>query len=78
MDKITSKINKLFNFKDDWKEVLTKAWSIRFIILSIIFQSIEILLPMYSEKFERGLFATLSILAAGLSFYSRLIAQKDI
>lgn len=78
MDKITSKINKLFNFKDDWREILTKAWSIRFIILSIIFQSIEILLPLYSENFERGLFAILSILAAGLSFYSRLIAQKDI
>lgn len=71
-------LKQLYTFRGDWKLVLMKAWSIKFIILSIVFQSIEILLPIYSDKFERGVFGILSVLAAALSFYSRFVVQRDV
>jgi len=71
-------LKKLYTFRDDWHIVLKKAWSIRFIIMSIVFQSTDLLLPIYSDKFTRGIFSSLSIISAALSFYSKFVVQEDV
>jgi hypothetical protein len=65
-------------FYENWKEILRRSWSLRFIILAGILSGIEIILPLFSEQLPRNLFAALSFCAVCLAFIARLIAQKGI
>ena len=81
MDKLCGKIkfpDGICTLHADWKTIITKAWSIRFLILAIVCQAGEIIVPLYSENLPRHVFALLSISFASLSFYARIIAQKDL
>jgi len=49
---------------EDWKEVLRKAWSIRFIVLAGVLSGIEVILPFFADAIPRGV--------------SRIGAQKDL
>lgn len=62
----------------NWKEIVRKAWSIKFIILAGILSAIEVVLPLFYDYFDRGVFAALSFIAVSAAFISRLIAQKGI
>lgn len=63
---------------NNWKEILTKAWSIRFILLAGVLSGIEVILPYFADDIPRGIFATLTLLSVSGAFISRLIAQKDM
>ncbi len=63
---------------DDWKVILKKAWSIRFMILAAVLSGIEVALPYFEEAIPQGLFAGLSALAVSAAFVARLVAQKDV
>lgn len=62
----------------NWKEIVRKAWSIKFIILAGILSASEVILPLFFDYFDRGTFAVLSFVAVSGAFITRLIAQKDI
>jgi hypothetical protein len=62
----------------NWKDIVRKAWSIKFILLAGILSATEVILPLFFDYFDRGTFATLSFIAVSGAFISRLIAQKDI
>lgn len=62
----------------NWKEILRKAWSIKFIILAGVLSASEVILPLFFDYFDRGTFAVLSFVAVSGAFITRLIAQKDI
>jgi hypothetical protein len=62
----------------NWKEIVSKAWSIKFIILAGVLSASEVILPLFFDYFDRGTFAVLSFVAVSGAFISRLIAQKDI
>jgi hypothetical protein len=62
----------------NWKEIVRKAWSIKFIILAGVLSASEVILPLFFDYFDRGTFAILSFIAVSGAFISRLIAQKDI
>jgi len=62
----------------NWKEIIKKAWSIKFILLAGILSASEVVLPLFFDYFDRGTFAILSFIAVSGAFISRLIAQKDI
>jgi hypothetical protein len=62
----------------NWKEIVKKAWSIKFIILAGMLSAAEVVLPLFFDYFDRGTFAILSFIAVSGAFVSRLIAQKDI
>jgi hypothetical protein len=62
----------------NWKEIVRKAWSIKFIILAGALSASEVILPLFFDYFDRGTFAILSFIAVSGAFVSRLIAQKDI
>lgn len=62
----------------NWKQIVTKAWSIKFIILAGILSAFEVVLPLYFDLFDRGTFAALSFVSVTAAFIARIIAQKDI
>jgi hypothetical protein len=62
----------------DWKDILKKAWSIRFIVLAGLLSGLEVILPFFSTKMPPGVFAGLSFAAVAAAFVSRIVAQKDL
>jgi hypothetical protein len=65
---------------DDWRRVLSYAWSIRLLVLAGILSGAEIALPLIQDLLPvpRGVFAGLSFLATAGAFVARLVAQKSI
>lgn len=63
---------------DDWKTILRKAWSIRFMLLAGFLSGVEVALPYFEQSIPRGLFAGLSGVSVGAAFVARLVAQKDV
>jgi len=63
---------------NDWKEILKKAWSVRFMILAGVLSGVEVILPFFVYDIPRGTFAVLSFLAVAGAFMSRLVAQKNM
>lgn len=61
----------------EWRRIVRRAWSIRFLILAGLMSAAEIVLPYFENALPRGLFAGLSGLAVGGAFVTRLIAQKE-
>jgi len=62
----------------NWKDIVAKAWSIKFIILAGVLSATEVILPLFFDYFDRGAFAVLSFIAVSGAFVSRIVAQKDI
>ena len=63
---------------DNWKDILKKAWSIRFILMAALLSSAEVILPFFADSIPRGIFAALTLIAVSGAFISRLIVQKDV
>jgi hypothetical protein len=63
---------------DNWKEILTKAWSIRFMLMAGVLSGIEIVLPLFADQFPRSVFAALSFVFVAAAFVSRLVAQRNV
>jgi hypothetical protein len=64
--------------KDDWREVVKKAWSVKFMALAFALTMAEVMLPFFGNDFPPRTFALLSGLAVAGAFVARLVAQKDI
>jgi hypothetical protein len=62
----------------NWKDIIRKAWSIKFIIIAGALSASEVILPLFFDYFDRGTFALLSFVAVSGAFVSRIVAQKDI
>lgn len=62
----------------NWKDIVKRAWSIKFILIAGVLSASEVILPLFFDYFDRGTFAVLSFIAVSGAFISRLIAQKDI
>jgi hypothetical protein len=63
---------------DNWKAVAVKAWSMRFIALSVILSALEVALPYVSDLFPRGVFAVLAGVVSMGAAISRLVAQPRL
>lgn len=63
----------------DWKRVLRRAWSIRLMLLAGLLSGLEAILPIVMDAlpWPRWLASTVISLVVGLSFVTRLLAQKD-
>lgn len=66
------------NLKDDWRDVVKKAWSVKFMVLAFILTMVEVMLPFFDNDIPPRMFAVLSGLAVAGAFVSRLVAQKDM
>ena len=63
---------------DNWRTLVRKAWSVKFMVLAFAFTMAEVMLPFFSDAVPPRTFALLSGLAVAGAFVSRLIAQKDL
>lgn len=63
---------------DNWREIMRRSWSLRFIILAGLLSGCEIVLPLFADQIPRNLFALLSFAAVSAAFIARLVAQKGI
>lgn len=66
------------NLVNDWKRIVKKAWSFRLMVLSVIFQGVELVLPLFSDAFPRLIFSVLSALALCGGMWARLTAQPKM
>lgn len=62
----------------DWRRILRKAWSVRWMALAAIFSCLEAALPFFDGvlPIPPGVFGALTGLAVALAFVARFIAQK--
>lgn len=63
---------------DDWKSIALKAWSMRWMYGATVLGAVEVVLPLFQDKFPRGVFAVLSVFALLLGILSRVIQQKSL
>ena len=63
---------------DNWREIMRRSWSLRFIILAGLLSGCEIALPLFADQIPRNLIAVLSFAAVSAAFVARLVAQKGI
>ncbi len=61
----------------EWRRIVRRAWSFRFMLLAAVFGTLEVILPFYADSLPRGLFAALTLVAILGGLISRVIAQKD-
>ena len=65
----------------NWRDVLTKAWSMRLIILSALLSGFEVALPVLREAIEPlqlvppGAFAVLAFVTTAAAGIARIVAQ---
>ena len=65
----------------NWKDILTRAWSIRFMVLAAVLSGLEVFFALINPDafgIPQGTFAALSALASGAAFIARLVAQKGL
>lgn len=62
----------------NWRRVLRKTWSVRFIILASALSVAEVATPILGEgRIETGYFAALSGISTVGAFVARIVAQKE-
>jgi hypothetical protein len=62
----------------NWRDIIKKAWSVRFIALAGFLSGLEAILPFFHRSFPPGVFAGLSFFAVAGAFVARIVAQKDL
>ncbi|MCS0497847.1 hypothetical protein NVS89_22405 [Ancylobacter sp. MQZ15Z-1] len=64
---------------NDWRAVLTRAWSVRLLVLAGLLSGLEAALPYLGElPIPAGLLATLTTFVVAGAFVARLLAQKSM
>lgn len=63
----------------DWRLILRRAWSVRWMAVAAILSCVEAALPFFDGvlPIPPGVFGAFTGLAVALAFVARLIAQKD-
>lgn len=59
----------------DWRALLKRAWSIRMAALAAALSAAEVVLPLFWDVFNRGVFAAMSAFVAVGAAFVRLVAQ---
>lgn len=64
----------------NWREVLTRAWSVRFMIAAAVLSGVEFAIPFLDGylPIPQKVFAGLAALAATLAFVARFLVQSNI
>lgn len=60
----------------EWKRIARKAWSFRLMGLAGMFTTVEAVLPLFMDKFPRGVFALLTLVFVTGGMIARVIAQR--
>ena len=63
---------------DNWKTILKKAWSLRFMERAIFCEVAQQVLPMYTDIIPRGAFTVLIGLFIAGGYISRIVYQPNL
>lgn len=64
---------------ENWKQIATKAWSIKFTALSIMASAAEVVVQLIQPAgIPNGMFASIAGAVSVLAGVSRLLAQQEI
>lgn len=68
------------NLYPNWREILRRAWSIRFMALAAVLSALEALLTLFPDVLpvDRRVLAALVPVIIAAAFVARLVAQKDM
>lgn len=70
---------KTLQLVDDWRAILTKAWSVKFNIASTLFGAAEVAVALVQPVgIPNGVFAGIAALISICSNVARLLAQKEL
>ena len=71
---------QIFTLTREWKETAIKAWSVRFMILAMLVQGIEMALPFFGVAFgfSELLMGTLTLVFSMAALYSRFVYQSNM
>lgn len=61
----------------DYKRILKRAWSVRFIVLAGIFSTAEAVLPLFANELPRSLFSVATAVAVTGALVARITVQKE-
>jgi hypothetical protein len=61
----------------DWRWVVKRSWSVRFLGLSCLFEGANAVLPRYETFFNYNLFSVLTLVCTVGALASRFIAQEE-
>lgn len=59
----------------EWKQILKKAWSVRFLALAGLLTGCELILPLYVESLPREVFIIAIIFVSIAGIISRVVSQ---
>lgn len=64
----------------NWRAVLSKAWSVRLMLLAALLSGLEVTMPLLDGYVDipPRLFAVLSGLTVAAAFIARIVAQRNI
>ena len=63
---------------ENWRQVLRRAWSIRFSVLAVAFTAAEGVVPLFGDVMPRGLFVLLAFAASIGATVARIVAQPEM
>lgn len=63
---------------ENWKAILTRAWSVRFITIAGVLSGAEVIMQSLSDAYPDGSFAVASAIMSTLALVARLIAQAGV
>lgn len=72
------------NLIENWRTVLAKAWSVRFIVAAALLSGLEVALPIIQQQLEeanvipRGAMALLAALVSAAALVARVKAQPEM
>jgi hypothetical protein len=67
------------NLIEDWKDVIAKAWSVKFNIAATLFGAGEVIVALVQPaSIPNGVFAGIAAVISILSNVSRVLAQKEL
>jgi hypothetical protein len=61
-----------------WENIIKRAWSVRLVIIASLLSGLEVIIPMFSDYFPRGLFAVISFVVTVGALVARITAQPDL
>lgn len=63
---------------DNWRQILKKSWSLKFIFIAIVLNAVSVILPSYWDSFPRDTFNIIFFVVLVAAGTARVVAQQGL
>lgn len=63
---------------ENWKQIATKAWSMRLMLLAGLLSGAEVAMPYFVSVIPPGSFAIASAVVTAAAMVARVVVQKNV